>query len=94
MTMPSVEGFQELIGQCLQLADISPLDVDACDLYADGRIMADALEVSATGRAYRPDGMPNIDHAPPLALLASKSPLGNQVEACGLLSLVKVLIRF
>lgn len=92
MLAPDAAAFQEVIADCIRQAELSPLDVDACDCYADGSVLGDAVEASATAKAYRPDTMPGVDETRPLALLASKGPTGNQLETCGLSSILKVLI--
>lgn len=92
MQAPDAAAYQEVIADCVRQADLSPLDVDGCDCYADGKILGDAVEASATAKAFRPDGMQSVDETAPLGIFASKGPTGNQIEACGLSSILKVLL--
>lgn len=92
ITAPDASSMQEVCFEALRQADISPLDVDAYESFADARILDDAIEASAASKSYRPEGTPGLENAPPLAMMAIKTTLGNQLEAAGLTMLVKVLL--
>jgi len=92
ITSPDGVAVQEVIAQSIRQADISPLDMDACELHADGVIMADAVEAISTSKALRPSGAKGLDAAPPVALICSKTSLANQLESSGMSSILKVAL--
>ncbi|CAE8737183.1 unnamed protein product [Polarella glacialis] len=92
LSAPDCVAMQEVIYEALRQADISPLDVDACECWAEAKVMDDALEATATARAFRPEGMVHMGAASPLSIVSAKSTVGNQLEAMGLSQILKVLL--
>jgi len=92
ITAPDGAAMQEVIYEAIKQAEISPLDVDACELASDAVILHDALEVAATAKAYRPEGMPGLSETCPVAMLCAKSNFGNQIEAIGASTILRVCI--
>mmetsp|Transcript_14143 Transcript_14143/g.31316 ORF Transcript_14143/g.31316 Transcript_14143/m.31316 type:complete len:1196 (-) Transcript_14143:133-3720(-) len=92
MAAPDCLALQEVIHEVVQQTQISPLDVDAVESYADGKILDDCLEATALARAYRPQGTLHADGAAPLGIVSSKSGAGNQLEAMGLSQIIKVIL--
>lgn len=92
MAAPDCLALQELIHEVVQQTQISPLDVDAVESFADGKILDDCLEATALARAYRPQGTLHADESAPLAIVSSKSGAGNQLEAMGLSQIIKVIL--
>jgi len=90
MISPDATAMQECMYECLRTAEISPLDVDAVETCVDGNVLFDALEASATAKAYRPEGMPGLDETCTIGLLSGKTNWGNQIEANGLSTVIKV----
>mmetsp|Transcript_103255 Transcript_103255/g.266946 ORF Transcript_103255/g.266946 Transcript_103255/m.266946 type:complete len:1174 (+) Transcript_103255:93-3614(+) len=92
MSAPDGAAFQEVLYEAIRMADISPLDVDTVDVYADGSILHEAIEAASTVKACRPEGMHNVKMAAPLVFQTSKTNAGNQLEACGVSSVMKLII--
>lgn len=92
MAAPDCLALQEVIHEVVRQTQISPLDVDAVESYADGKILDDCLEATALARAYRPQGTLHADGAAPLGIVSSKSGAGNQLEAMGLSQIIKVIL--
>lgn len=92
MAAPDCLALQEVIHEVVQQTQISPLDVDAVESFADGKILDDCLEATALARAYRPQGTLHADESAPLAIVSSKSGAGNQLEAMGLSQIIKVIL--
>jgi len=92
MHSPDAAALQEVMFEAVRQAEISPLDVDAVETAVDAYVLHDALEASATAKAMRPEGMPGIDETCPLAMASTKTSIGNQIEACGLSVILKVLL--
>lgn len=92
MAAPDCLALQEVIHEVVQQTQISPLDVDAVESFADGKILDDCLEATALARAYRPQGTLHADESAPLAIVSSKSGAGNQLEAMGLSQTIKVIL--
>jgi len=91
ITAPDGAAVQECIYEALKQAEISPLDIDAVEVASDGVILFDALETAAVAKATRPEGMPGISETCPIAMLCSKSNFGNQHEAVGASTILRVL---
>jgi len=91
ITAPDGGAVQECIYEAVKQAEISPLDVDAVELASDAVLMFDALEVAATAKALRPEGMAGLEESCPLAMLSAKSNFGNQLEAIGTSTILRVL---
>lgn len=83
---------QEACCHATRMAGISPLDVEAVECHADGNLMGDAVEMSATNRAFRPQGMSGLEEYSPLGLMSLKASLGNQIECAGITTMIKVML--
>ena len=92
MSAPDCLALQEVIHETVRQTQISPLDVDAVESFADGKILDDCLEATALARAYRPQGTLHVDGSAPLGISSSKSGAGNQLEAMGLSQIVKIIL--
>lgn len=92
LTAPDASSQQDVIYEALRQAGISPLDVDACETMAEGRIIHDAAEVTATCRGYRPEGLAGNEETAPLDILSMSNSLGNQLEVQGLSQILRVLL--
>lgn len=92
MAAPDCLALQEVIHEVVQQTQISPLDVDAVESFAGGKILDDCLEATALARAYRPQGTLHSDESAPLAIVSCKSGAGNQLEAMGLSQIIKVIL--
>uniref|UniRef100_A0A7S4R6G5 Ketosynthase family 3 (KS3) domain-containing protein n=1 Tax=Alexandrium monilatum TaxID=311494 RepID=A0A7S4R6G5_9DINO len=92
ITAPDGTAMQEVVYEAVRQAEISPLDVDAVELASDAVVLFDALEVAATAKAYRPEGMPGVQETCPISILCAKSNFGNQLEAVGLCTLLRTLL--
>jgi hypothetical protein len=92
MTSVDAVAQQECIAEAIRLADISPLDCDACECAANGRILEDAIEAAVTGKAYRPDGMAGLDETPGFAYESLITSMQNQIEAMGQSQVLRVLV--
>mmetsp|Transcript_64566 Transcript_64566/g.154258 ORF Transcript_64566/g.154258 Transcript_64566/m.154258 type:complete len:812 (-) Transcript_64566:222-2657(-) len=86
----SIAGEQDAIHAAIRKADISPLDVEMCECHGIAALLSDAVETSAIGRAYRPDGMIGLDESCAFNLCCSKTVVGNQTDSHGLTQLIKV----
>mmetsp|Transcript_41939 Transcript_41939/g.96235 ORF Transcript_41939/g.96235 Transcript_41939/m.96235 type:complete len:803 (+) Transcript_41939:73-2481(+) len=83
---------QEAVHRAVTKADISPLDVDMCECNAVAGILNDAVEVTAIGRVYRPDGFIGIDDSSTFNLQSMKNSYGDHKDSNGLSQLIKVSI--
>ncbi|CAJ1374228.1 unnamed protein product [Effrenium voratum] len=92
MTAPDCLALQEVIHEAVRQTQITSLDVDAVESFADGKILDDSLEATALARAYRPQGTLNTDTSAPLAIVSVKAGAGNQLEAMGISQILKVIL--
>jgi len=93
LTAPSGAMYQELVGNSLRSADISPLDVEAVECQAAGNVLSDAVEATALIRAYRSTvGEGGEDDEEMLGLLAAKTNIGNLRPAAGVAALLRVIV--
>jgi len=92
LTAPDGTAMQDVIYEALRQAEISPLDVDSIETASDARVLDDALEAAATGKALRPEGMAGLEETSPIGLMALKTTFGNQVEAQGYTAILKVCL--
>jgi len=81
---------QEAVHRAVTKADISPLDVDMCECHTIAGILTDAVEVTAIGRVYRPDGFVGAEESSTFNLSCMKSGFGNHSDTSGLSQLIKV----
>lgn len=77
--------------EACRMAGVSPLDIEAVDCFGGPNALDDAVEVSSTLRAYRPQGMQGLADAGPLALQSLKSNTCNMIEVMGMATLIKAL---
>jgi len=86
---PDAAAIQVSCLDTLRQAQISALDIDVVECYADGTLLHDAVEVAAVQRVFRdlPGGT-----LEPLALTSSKSQIGALQEVCGLASFVHAVL--
>jgi polyketide synthase-associated protein len=92
LTAPDARGQQECISDAIRMADISPLDVDAVECFSKAKTIEDAVECSATAKAYRPEGLPYMEESPPLALTAYCSNIGHSIEVHGICQVLKICL--
>ena len=92
MTAPDCMALQEVVHEVMRQTQISALDVDAVESFADGKVLDDCLEATALARAYRPQGTLHSETAAPLGIVCAKSGAGNQLEAMGLSQIVKAVL--
>jgi len=86
LSSPSGPAEQEAVAEAVRNASISAFDVDAVEAHGAGAFLADAIEVGSLLRAHRSE-----DQREPLALLAVKSSMANQLETSGITSFLKTL---
>eukprot|EP00933_Yihiella_yeosuensis_P028326 TRINITY_DN22140_c0_g1_i3.p1 TRINITY_DN22140_c0_g1~~TRINITY_DN22140_c0_g1_i3.p1 ORF type:complete len:386 (-),score=53.16 TRINITY_DN22140_c0_g1_i3:373-1395(-) len=91
-TAPDSGSLQDVMWEALRQADLSPLDIDATEVAADGKILGDAVEAAASAKTFRPQGMIHVAETSPLNITASKSSVGHQIEAMGLSQVLKVAL--
>jgi len=92
ITAVSGVALQEVMAEAARMADISPLDVDAVETASKGKILEDAMESSATARAFRPDGVAIGPETSMLFMQATVTSIGNQLEAHGISEILKVCL--
>lgn len=92
ITAPDGAAMQEVLYEAIRQAEISPLDVDAVETDSNAKIFEDALEAAATAKAFRPEGMDGVDETCPIAISCAKTCFGNQIEANGLSTVLKVVL--
>lgn len=92
VTAPDAVGWQEVIAESIHNADISPLDCDAVESFTNGRILEDALEASATAKAYRPPGMLGLEETPPISIHSIATSHQFAVEAHGCVQIIRALM--
>mmetsp|Transcript_77901 Transcript_77901/g.167118 ORF Transcript_77901/g.167118 Transcript_77901/m.167118 type:complete len:1167 (+) Transcript_77901:110-3610(+) len=89
LTAPSGAMDQELYAGALRRADISPLDVEFCEVYGASSLLSDAVEVTGLCRSYR--GKTNSEE--PFLMGTCKTAFGNARPAQGVVAAIKVLLQ-
>jgi acyl transferase domain-containing protein len=87
LAAPNGPAEQEVVCEAMRNANISSFDVDGVETHGAGALLADAVEVGSMLRSHRSPE----EYGNPLALLATKSSVGNQVECSGIAGLFRVL---
>ena len=80
LTAPDCMALQEVVHEVIKQTQITSLDVDAVESFADGKILDDCLEATALARAYRPQGTLHSDTSAPLGIVCAKSGVGRQED--------------
>mmetsp|Transcript_73303 Transcript_73303/g.158672 ORF Transcript_73303/g.158672 Transcript_73303/m.158672 type:complete len:835 (+) Transcript_73303:1-2505(+) len=86
LVAPNACAEQEVVAMAVRNANVSHSDVDGVEIHGSGAFLSDAIEVNSVWRAHRSESVTER-----LTFSACKSAMGNQVEACGLTGLFKVL---
>jgi polyketide synthase-associated protein len=91
-TALDARAMQEVMSDAVRHAELSPLDVDCVETFCRAKTIEDAVESSATAKAFRPEGMDGCDDAPPLGLMSYVSNFGNAIEVHGLAAVLKICL--
>jgi len=86
LVAPNAAAEQEIVALAVRNAAVSHSDVDGVECHGSGAFLSDAIEVNSIWRAHRNESVTER-----LTFSACKSAMGNQLEACGLTGLFKVL---
>jgi len=89
LTSPHGPSEQECVAMAIRSAAVRPRDVEAVEAHGLGAPVRDAVEVNTHWRAHRRTMGEEVRD--PLCLLATKTSVGNQVEASGALALLKAI---
>jgi len=85
---PNGAAEQAIVAEALRSAELSPLNIEVVECFADGDAMSDAIEVSALARGLR---MQDEDRHRPLVAGAVMSNIGFMREVAGFAQLLKLL---
>jgi polyketide synthase-associated protein len=83
---PDSVAIQEVLAESARKVCIQPYDVDACEVYGAGTLLADAVEAGVTKKALR-----NGNDTEALFVTASKTQTGNGIEMSGIYQIIKAL---
>ncbi|MCF6407812.1 AMP-binding protein [Chitinophaga filiformis] len=89
LTAPNGLAQQRLVSKAIQMAGITPEEVDYVEAHGTGTSLGDPLELEALQQAYRTSGRQQ-----PLLTGSLKSNIGHLESAAGIAGLMKILLSF
>nr|AQS99240.1 type I polyketide synthase [Gambierdiscus excentricus] len=90
---PHGPAIQEIIGNALEEARISALDVDVAEVHGEGRLMSDVVDIGTALFALRasPDGA-GMQQMPELVIGSVKSNVGHAKENAAAFALIRAIM--